>query len=98
MIPKDSRFQGNDNYNERRINMTHEEKALAYFKDKFHCSQAVFAAYAEELGLTEEQALKVAPEVYISSMSIAEQYCTLFARILKAFFKFALLSFAPKFF
>lgn len=40
--------------------MTHEEKALSYFQDKFHCSQAVLAAYAEELGLTEEQALKIA--------------------------------------
>lgn len=40
--------------------MIHEEKALAYFKDKFHCSQSVLAAYAEELGLTEEQALKIA--------------------------------------
>lgn len=40
--------------------MTHEEKALSYFQDKFHCSQSVLAAYAEEFGLTEEQALKVA--------------------------------------
>ena len=40
--------------------MTHEEKALSYFKDKFHCSQSVLAAYADELGLTEEQALKIA--------------------------------------
>ena len=40
--------------------MTHEEKALSYFQDKFHCSQSVLAAYAEELGLTEEQALKMA--------------------------------------
>lgn len=40
--------------------MTHKDKALKYFSDKFHCSQAVLAAYAEELGLTEEQALKVA--------------------------------------
>lgn len=39
--------------------MTHEEKALSYFSDKFHCSQSVFAAYAEELGITEEQALKI---------------------------------------
>lgn len=39
--------------------MTHEEKALAYLGDKFHCSQSVFAAYACELGLTEEQALKI---------------------------------------
>ena len=40
--------------------MTHEEKALAYFSDKFHCSQSVLAAYADELGLTETQALKIA--------------------------------------
>ena len=37
-----------------------EEKALSYFKDKFHCSQSVLAAYAKDLGLTEEQALKIA--------------------------------------
>ena len=40
--------------------MTHEEKALSYFQDKFHCSQSVLVAYAQELGLTEEQALKIA--------------------------------------
>lgn len=49
---------------EKRTNdsdiVTHEEKALSYFQDKFHCSQSVLAAYAEELGLTEEQALKIA--------------------------------------
>ena len=35
------------------------ETALKYFADKFHCSQAVLAAYASELELTEEQALKL---------------------------------------
>lgn len=40
--------------------MTHIEKAMEVFKDKVNCSQAVFAAFCEELGLTEEQALKVA--------------------------------------
>lgn len=40
--------------------MSHEEKALTYFGEEFHCSQAVFAAFAEELGITEEQALRVA--------------------------------------
>ena len=39
--------------------MTHKEKALKYFTDKFHCSQAVLAAYADECGITEEQALKL---------------------------------------
>ena len=39
--------------------MTHKEKALALFEQKFHCSQAVLAAFAEECGLTEKQALKL---------------------------------------
>ena len=39
--------------------MTHTEKAKELFDKKFHCSQAVFAAFAEELGITEEQALKI---------------------------------------
>lgn len=39
--------------------MTHVEKANALFKRNFHCSQAVLAAFSEELGLTEEQALKL---------------------------------------
>lgn len=39
--------------------MTHVEKAIELFGRKFHCSQAVFAAFAEELGITEEQALKI---------------------------------------
>ncbi len=37
--------------------MTHKEKALDYFSRKFHCSQAILAAYADECGLTEEKAL-----------------------------------------
>ena len=41
------------------FSMTHEEKALSYFSDRFHCSQSVLAAFADELGLTEEQALKL---------------------------------------
>ncbi len=39
--------------------MIHIDKANELFSRKFHCSQAVFAAFAEELGLTEEQALKI---------------------------------------
>ena len=39
--------------------MTHIERATELFGKKFHCSQAVFAAFAEELGITEEQALKI---------------------------------------
>ena len=39
--------------------MKHMEKALKLFEQKYHCSQAVLAAFAEDLGLTEAQALKL---------------------------------------
>lgn len=39
--------------------MTHTEKAIELFEQKFHCSQAVLAAFADKLGLTEKQALKL---------------------------------------
>ena len=39
--------------------MTHVEKAEKLFGEKYHCSQAVLGALAEELGLSEKQALKL---------------------------------------
>ena len=39
--------------------MTHEEKAVQYYENGYLCSQSVLAAYAEEYGLMEEQALKL---------------------------------------
>lgn len=39
--------------------MTHKELAIEYFDRKFHCSQAVLAAFKDEVGLTEKQALKL---------------------------------------
>lgn len=39
--------------------MTNIEKAQSYFEQKYHCSQAVLAAFADDLGLTEQQALKL---------------------------------------
>ena len=39
--------------------MNCSEKALYYFSQKYHCSQAVLAAFAEELDITEKQALKL---------------------------------------
>lgn len=39
--------------------MTHKEQAVALFEKKFHCSQAVLAAFAKECGITQEQALKL---------------------------------------
>lgn len=38
----------------------YEEQALAYFHRGFNCAQSVLAPFAERLGLTEEQALKLA--------------------------------------
>lgn len=39
--------------------MNHIELAKKYFEQRYHCSQAVLATFADELGLTEEQALKL---------------------------------------
>ena len=39
--------------------MTHIDRAKKLFEQKYHCSQAVLAAFADELGLTERQALKI---------------------------------------
>lgn len=40
--------------------MTHQEKAAAIFDEKVNCSQAVLGAFAEDYGLSEKQALRVA--------------------------------------
>ena len=39
--------------------MDYKEKALNYFSQKMHCSQSVIAAFAEDCGITEAQALKL---------------------------------------
>lgn len=39
--------------------MNHTEKSKEYFAQKFNCAQAVFAAFAAELGLSEKEALKI---------------------------------------
>ena len=39
--------------------MNHVNKAKELYKQGFYCSQAVLAAFADELGLTEKQALQV---------------------------------------
>jgi len=39
--------------------MTKSEKALAYFNNNYNCSQSVLTAFAPELGLSEDQCLKV---------------------------------------
>lgn len=38
----------------------YEEQALAYFHRGFNCAQSVFAPFAKPLGLSEEQALRLA--------------------------------------
>ncbi len=39
--------------------MNHVEKAEHYFSNNFNCSQAVFATFAEELGMDKETALRI---------------------------------------
>ena len=39
--------------------MDHVTKAVQYFEKGYICSQAVFAAYAEDFGITEKQALQI---------------------------------------
>lgn len=39
--------------------MNHEERAVALFKQGYNCSQSVFAAFSEELGMDQETALKI---------------------------------------
>ena len=39
--------------------MNHKEKAVNYFSQKLHCSQSVLAAFADECGITEEEAFKL---------------------------------------
>ena len=41
------------------MNMTRKEKAVEIFNRKFHCSQAILAAFADECGLTEKTALRL---------------------------------------
>jgi C_GCAxxG_C_C family probable redox protein len=40
--------------------MDRSEKALSYFDNKFNCSQSVLTAFAQELGLTEDESLRIA--------------------------------------
>lgn len=40
--------------------MTHEEKARALFLRGYNCAQSVFGAFAEDMGLSEQQAVRMA--------------------------------------
>ena len=39
--------------------MDRKQKEVDYFSQELHCSQSVLAAFAEECGITEEQALRL---------------------------------------
>lgn len=41
------------------MSTTAEHRALAYFHQGYNCAQSVFAAFAEDLGLSEELALRL---------------------------------------
>ena len=40
--------------------MKPSEKAIEFYKEQYNCSQAILAAYAEELGINEQTAIRVA--------------------------------------
>jgi len=40
--------------------MKRSEKALSYFNNSFNCAQSVFTTFGSELGLTEDDCLKIA--------------------------------------
>lgn len=40
--------------------MSKVKKAVKYFEDGYNCSQAIFAAYGQELGIPLDQAFKIA--------------------------------------
>lgn len=40
--------------------MDHSEKAVGFFKQKYHCAQAVFASFADEHGISESDAFNIA--------------------------------------
>lgn len=46
--------------NERKIGMTHAEKAKTLFEEGYNCAQSVTLAFADELGLDREMAAKLA--------------------------------------
>lgn len=57
---EENRGKGTSSENtERCLSTAHVEKAEELFADKFHCSQAVLGAFAEEFGIEEEKALKL---------------------------------------
>ena len=39
--------------------MSHAEKALTYYGSNFNCSQSVFTAFATEMGMDEQTALRL---------------------------------------
>ncbi len=42
------------------MNMNPSEKAIKLYKEEYNCSQAILSAYAEELGIDEQTAIRVA--------------------------------------
>ena len=55
------REQGKEIYLQGKLE-SKVEKSVNYFKNGFNCSQAVLATFAEDFGLSEEMALKIATQ------------------------------------
>ena len=43
----------------KKKEMDNVSKAVQYYENGYMCSQAVFAAFAEQFGITEKQALQI---------------------------------------
>ena len=54
--------------------MNHKEKAVNYFSQKLHCSQAVLAAFAEECGITASKIIDKAVEAITGIKGISNPY------------------------
>lgn len=57
------------------------EKAMALFKEGYNCSQAVFAAYAEDYGMDQELALRLAAS-FGGGMGRMREVCGAFSGML----------------
>ena len=61
--------------------MTKREKAMAYFREGYNCSQSVFLAYAEDYGITPEMACRIAAS-FGAGMGRMREICGAFSGML----------------
>lgn len=54
--------------------MSRTEKALSYFNNQFNCAQSVFTSFGPDLGLSEDECLKIAT-AFGAGMGKQQQVC-----------------------